>query len=453
MPGWWLDEQAHAGSEHLDAEYVRGYERKAGFDPAEDVEVLLRHGLGPDSVVVDLGAGPGVFTATVAPLCRRVIAVDVSPAMTAVLRARVEELGLGNVEVVQAGFVSYEHRGDPADFVFSRNALHQIPDFWKGVALARVAAVLKPGGILRLRDLVYDFEPGEQDDVFDTWCAGAVTDPATGWTAGELAEHIRGRVQHLQLAAGADVRTGRLRRAGARVPQAGVRRVHLPAGTAAARQPRSCARPRSTSSTWCSESCNACSSMRRTSLRAIADRQAARPARHAARRPRAARGGSRGRRARVATSSGSRSPYVAAAASIRSSPSMCGHDRFVERQRLFDAERVQRGDVAAVRGVLERRPDLGRRPHAQLGARGQRATPSSAARALVSRRATHRRRSGCRRSRRHRTARAPSLDRYFVVAMPPSTGMTAPVTYAPARLARIDRDAGHVVGTADPAER
>jgi hypothetical protein len=25
---------------------------------------------------------------------------------------------------------------------------------------------------------------------------------------------------------------------------------------------------------------------------------------------------------------------------------------------------------------------------------------------------------------------------YFVVAMPPSTGMTAPVTYAPARLAR-----------------
>ena len=191
MTGWWLDEQAHAGTEHLDAEYVRGYERKAGFDPAGDVEVLLRHGLGPDSVVVDLGAGTGVFTAAVAPLCRRVIAVDVSPAMTAVLRARVERLGLGNVEVVPAGFVTYEHRGDPADFVFSRNALHQIPDFWKVVALARVAGVLKPGGILRLRDLVYDFEPGEQDAVFDAWFAGAVTDPAAGWTAAELAEHIR----------------------------------------------------------------------------------------------------------------------------------------------------------------------------------------------------------------------------------------------------------------------
>ena len=31
---------------------------------------------------------------------------------------------------------------------------------------------------------------------------------------------------------------------------------------------------------------------------------------------------------------------------------------------------------------------------------------------------------------------ADEAARYFVVAMPPSTGMTAPVTYAPARLAR-----------------
>jgi hypothetical protein len=30
----------------------------------------------------------------------------------------------------------------------------------------------------------------------------------------------------------------------------------------------------------------------------------------------------------------------------------------------------------------------------------------------------------------------PAFDGYFVVAMPPSTGMTAPVTYEPARLAR-----------------
>ena len=32
MTDWWLDEHAHAGAEHLDAGYVAGYERKAGFE-------------------------------------------------------------------------------------------------------------------------------------------------------------------------------------------------------------------------------------------------------------------------------------------------------------------------------------------------------------------------------------------------------------------------------------
>jgi SAM-dependent methyltransferase len=188
---WWLDERAHAGDEHLDERYVAGYDRKAGFDPAEDVEILRRRGIGPASVVVDLGAGTGTFTAAVAPVCERVIAVDVSPAMVTALRARVDELGLGNVTVVEAGFLTYEHEGPPADAVYSRNALHQVPDFWKAVALDRIAGLLRPGGLLRLRDLVYDFAPGDAGVHIESWLAGAVDDPAVGWTAGELAQHVR----------------------------------------------------------------------------------------------------------------------------------------------------------------------------------------------------------------------------------------------------------------------
>ena len=143
MHHWTLDEGAYAGPEHLDPAYVATYEQKAGFDPVEDIEILRREGLNPSSVVVDMGAGTGVFTAAVAPLCRQVIAVDVSPAMTEALRAKVGALLLGNVTVVQAGFLSYDHQGGAADFVFSRNALHQIPDFWKGIALGRVASMLR----------------------------------------------------------------------------------------------------------------------------------------------------------------------------------------------------------------------------------------------------------------------------------------------------------------------
>jgi hypothetical protein len=55
---WMLDELAHAGPEHLDPDFVAGYERKQGYpDPAEDLAVLAAHGLGATSTVVDLGAG------------------------------------------------------------------------------------------------------------------------------------------------------------------------------------------------------------------------------------------------------------------------------------------------------------------------------------------------------------------------------------------------------------
>lgn len=191
MRRWWLDEQGHAGPEHLDAGYVAGYDHKAGFDPTEDIEALRRHGLGPDSLVVDLGAGTGTFAVSVAPSCRRVVAVDVSAAMTAALRTRIGRLGLDNVTVVDAGFLSYVHEGEPADIVFTRNALHQIPDFWKGIALDRIASFLRPHGVLRLRDLVFDFAPAEAEERIDAWMSGAVHDPAAGWTAEELAEHVR----------------------------------------------------------------------------------------------------------------------------------------------------------------------------------------------------------------------------------------------------------------------
>jgi SAM-dependent methyltransferase len=121
----------------------------------------------------------------------RVVAVDVSPPMVATLAATVDERGLDNVTVVSAGLLTYRHDGAPPGFVFSRNVLHQVPDFWKAVALARIHALLAPGGVLRLRDLVYEFDPGDAAHAIDRWFAGAVHDPARGWTADELAEHVR----------------------------------------------------------------------------------------------------------------------------------------------------------------------------------------------------------------------------------------------------------------------
>jgi ubiquinone/menaquinone biosynthesis C-methylase UbiE len=186
-----LDELAHAGPEHLDSGYVAGYDGKAGTDAPAEVELLRRYGLGAGSTLVDLGAGTGEVAVAAAAECRRVVAVDVSPAMLSVARGKAAAAGVTNVEFVRAGFLSYEHGGEPADAVYSRHALHQLPDFWKGLALARVAAIMRPGGVLVLRDLVYAFEPQQAADRLAAWLAGATTDPALGWTADELATHVR----------------------------------------------------------------------------------------------------------------------------------------------------------------------------------------------------------------------------------------------------------------------
>ena len=126
-----------------------------------------------------------------APFCRRVVAVDVSPAMLASLRTETERLRLRNIECVEAGFLTYRHTGEPVDFVYSRHALHQLPDFWKAVALARMHAILKPGGVLRLRDLIFSFDVSEAHSAIEAWLSGASKRPEDGWTRTELEAHLR----------------------------------------------------------------------------------------------------------------------------------------------------------------------------------------------------------------------------------------------------------------------
>ncbi|MGH2971913.1 MAG: class I SAM-dependent methyltransferase [Gaiellaceae bacterium] len=181
---WMLDESDFAGAEHRDPVHVTGYDAKTGFEVGPDVELLLRCGLGPTSTLVDLGAGTGTLAAAVASHCRRVVAVDPSPAMLAAAKAK-------GIECVEAGFLTYEHKGDSPDIVYSRNALHHLPDFWKAIALRRMVRLLAPGGTLVLRDIVYSCEPEELDEVFEAWFSAAPNDPAEGWTRPELEAHVR----------------------------------------------------------------------------------------------------------------------------------------------------------------------------------------------------------------------------------------------------------------------
>jgi ubiquinone/menaquinone biosynthesis C-methylase UbiE len=190
---WWFDERGHAGRENLDEQHARRYDAKMDSQVGEEISLLQDAGaLGPSSSVIDIGAGSGQFTLAAAEICSTVVAVDISPVMLGPLREKVARSGARNIEVVDAGFLSYNHTGGPADLVYSRFALHHLPDFWQALALHRIAGMLRPGGVFRLSDVVYSFEPSEAEQRIEAWIEETMSaDVEVGWTRAELAEHVR----------------------------------------------------------------------------------------------------------------------------------------------------------------------------------------------------------------------------------------------------------------------
>jgi SAM-dependent methyltransferase len=184
-----LDETTSVGRENLDPVHVAHYDGKEDAHGGAEVGVLLAAGLTGDATVVELGAGTGQFALAAADAFRRVVAVDPSPVMRRLLAEKARERS-SPVEIVPAGFLTYEHRGDPPDAVYSRYALHHLPDFWKVVALARIRRMLRPGGLFRLWDVVFHFPPDEVDERVEGWCATGSSVEGE-WNRADLEEHIR----------------------------------------------------------------------------------------------------------------------------------------------------------------------------------------------------------------------------------------------------------------------
>jgi hypothetical protein len=59
------------------------------------------------------------------------------------------------------------------------------------LALNRMAAMLVPGGLLQLRDVVFNFEVSQAAAGIDRWLTAAADRPEDGWTRAELEAHLR----------------------------------------------------------------------------------------------------------------------------------------------------------------------------------------------------------------------------------------------------------------------
>lgn len=128
--------------------------RSPGFKHLRD-RILERAQLEPTDVVVDIGAGTGLLTLRLAPECLRVWALDISPAMTEYLRAKVASADYQNVDVVSANAANLPLVDSCADLVVSNYCFHHLDDDGKRRALSEVLRVLRPGGRFVFGDMMF----------------------------------------------------------------------------------------------------------------------------------------------------------------------------------------------------------------------------------------------------------------------------------------------------------
>ncbi|MHB1000114.1 MAG: class I SAM-dependent methyltransferase [Armatimonadota bacterium] len=192
-PAWQYDEFKHVGTDYESEEEVQAYDermQKLRNVPQEVDHALHDLELTSESTMLEIGTGTGEFAITAASRCRKVYAIDISEPMLRYAKTKADRRNVTNIEFRCAGFLTYEHEGEPLDAIVTQLALHHLPDYWKAVALVRMYDILKDGGKLFLRDVVFLDDIRNNPAVFDKWIAG-VADASGEKMAQSLVQHIQ----------------------------------------------------------------------------------------------------------------------------------------------------------------------------------------------------------------------------------------------------------------------
>ena len=159
-PKWYYEEKA-PGVDYLNPEIAQKYDdahQKFRNFKEESEHIVQVLGITPDDTVMDFGCGTGNVALNLAKYCDKVICIDISREMLDILENKAKKGNINNIETYSAGFLTYDHNGkDKVDKIVSMVALHHLPDFWKSVALSKMAEILKPGGKLYLFDVIFTF--------------------------------------------------------------------------------------------------------------------------------------------------------------------------------------------------------------------------------------------------------------------------------------------------------
>jgi SAM-dependent methyltransferase len=120
--------------------------------PDAPVEAALNHALGAENLgaLLDVGTGTGRIAQLLAPRASQVTALDNSPEMLRLARARLQDLAAEHLALVQGDFTALPFAEAAFDTVLFHQVLHyaQAPE----LVLAEAARVTRPGGTIAVVD-------------------------------------------------------------------------------------------------------------------------------------------------------------------------------------------------------------------------------------------------------------------------------------------------------------
>lgn len=195
MKNWIFNEFKHCGVDYSDLEtalhYDDEHQKFRNFDKeVKDLLLALSLENAGEMSLVDIGCGTGAFSISASRYFKKIYAADVSEAMLECARKKAAERNVSNIEFVNSGFLTYEHAAEPADMVFTKAAMHHLPDFWKQIAMFNINKMLKMDGILYIFDIVFNFSPLEYEAKVEKWISGFEKITGKGFRK-EIETHIR----------------------------------------------------------------------------------------------------------------------------------------------------------------------------------------------------------------------------------------------------------------------
>ncbi len=121
LTAWFYNDLQQVGVDFEDAAQVAVFDRNQTSSSQAAERSLIKYlGISTRHTIIDFGAGTGTFAIEAALAGAHVYAVDVSKAMLALAQKKADDANAVNIEFHHAGFLTYEHKAEPVDFVVTK---------------------------------------------------------------------------------------------------------------------------------------------------------------------------------------------------------------------------------------------------------------------------------------------------------------------------------------------